>query len=219
MDDFIILRRIAKTSEEYFLQVLELSSSHRVPILYNRSNEDIKVLHEISDEIYKKILHDFVHYETSEKLEKSFVDEALTIDRINISDFKIHRFDRKTKLGLRKFHYSLKNGKSLFIPCCGKHHDHENIKGLWGKYINTFTLTESVIIEGYQVFDTKAFDEYITHLGPSILGMRYIGNSGVLLKEFLSYVESCMPVTEGSPQVMIKYPSGKEIILEREVEI
>lgn len=222
MDEFIILRRIAKTSEEYILQVLELTSSQRVPILYNRSTEEISILYQISDDYYDRILETFTHYETSGPLEDDFLKEALKIDKIDISSFKIHRFDRKTRPALRRFNYSFKNGRSLFIPCCGKHVDHENIKSLWGKYINTFELTLNVIIEGYQVNDVKAFDEYITHLNPSILGMRFIGNPGILLKEFLDYIDSCIPLDEAesqaNPEIIIKYPTGKEIKLDRNVE-
>lgn len=215
MDEFIILRRIAKTSEEYILQVLELTSSQRVPILYNRSSEEISILYDLSEDEYNKILREFTHYETSDPLTKEYLDEALNVDKIDISAYKIHRFDRKSKPALRKFHYSFKNGRNLFIPCCGKHIDHDNIKKSWGKYINTFELTSGtgVLIEGYRVDDVKAFDEYITHIGPSILDMRFIGNSGILIREFLDYADSCMPVTGEDPEIIIKYPSGKEITI------
>jgi hypothetical protein len=226
-DDFIILKRIAKNNEEYILQVLELNTFQKGPIFYNRENEKIRLFPKMDESFLDTIIKEFIHYETSEQLTKEYLIETLEISIIKLDiNLKIHRFDRKTRPAVRKFHYSIKNNESkgfnsLFIPCCGKHLDHENIKTLWGKYINNYELINSttsseispILIEGYQVFDIKAFDTYITHLGPAILEMRYIGNSGILLKELLDYVEAIVPLTESDPVISIKYSSGREIEL------
>lgn len=215
-DDFIILRRIAKNEKEYILQVLELNNFQKITVFYDRDNEKIKLFPEITEEFLNNIIRDFIHHDTPVSLSKEYLMNFLNTEISKLdSILKIHRFDRKTRPALRKFHYSIKNSetRSLFIPCCGKHIDHDNIKNLWGKYINNFEILPGINIEGYQVFDIKAFDMYITYLGPAILDIKYIGNSGILLKEFLDYVEASIPVTESDPVVVVKYASGREIEL------
>lgn len=117
--------------------------------------------------------------------------------------------------------YSMKENKSVFIPCCGKHRDHETIKNSWGKYVNNFKLRDTlgkdpdILIEGYTVYDINEFDRYILKMEPGSLNLKYIGHSGVLLGELWDYLNSFALPREESSKLVLRYSSGRELIIEK----
>lgn len=222
-DDFIILERIFKSDDNYIVKVLNLYSKKIYLSVYDRKErkiirviKDSKYFDEISSEYKSFKGEEFI----SQKYKSIIEDDNYSAD-IPYSRFSFFRFDHKDII-LRHMNYSIldKKKNKVFIPCCGKHQDHENIKKNWGKYIDDFYICKEIPkLEGYIIYDKESFDDYI--LGTPIDRIIHVKKEVFdyqesIIKSFWDMISSIPGVNpidiEGEKEFTIKFKSsGVEI--------
>lgn len=177
----LIIKRIAKSNNYYLIYVLDLVNKEILLKLLDR-NSNI-----IIDDIFS-IDEEFIDLEKNSIYDIKNLEKHKTEKIVIPTNLKIHRFD-PSSVGIRKLNYSIYNIEEniLFIPCCGKHIQHDEIKSLWGNYINNYDFL-NYNIEGYLVNNRNIFDKFILGINDSILNFRFIGNSQFIIKEFFDYL-------------------------------
>lgn len=179
---YIILKRIAKNHKYYILKVYDLDNKEIIYKYLDRINENFINIDDIKD-------FNFIDFDTNERYDIN-KDELMKKIKIPISSskYKIHRFDQN-KVGMRKINYSIfdKEDRTLFVPCCGKHILNDEIRKLWGKYIDTYLFFEEKI-SGYKVYDTKKFNFFILGINDSMLKINFINDHNLLIKDFFDYL-------------------------------
>lgn len=201
MDNFLILHRIGKNIDNYLLWVLDLTCKETKYISYCREKEI--ALSGVP------ILSDFVDYTTGIQLTVEDVD--LGSIPAETDGCHIHRFDHNTSSRLRAINYSIirEDSKEIFVPCCGKHKDHDCFR-YFAKYTNDYQIFDGVFIEGYFITDPAKFDSYIVKFDPSEIILDYTDNKDVLLRELRDYINDFFSASYKEVEIKITHPTGKE---------
>lgn len=194
----LILKRVAESDDYYLLNLLDIEKKENIFRFLSKEVNEIVINPCIEDQI-------FYDYDTEKKIELTKCD---SIEKVQIpSRYKIHRFD-PSPIGLRKMTYSIydKETDSLFVPCCGKNRMNDKIKKKWGRYRNDYEFM-GYQLEGYLVNNKRNFDQFILRFNDSMLKIRFIGESQLLIKEFFDYLG-----IEGTVESLEKL-NDKEFIL------
>lgn len=203
MNNFIILSRIGKNSQYYLLWILNIDTSRTDFVIYDREKEII-----VDKEI---LISEFHNYETDEIFEE-FDLETFDTD---IKDYCFFRFNYETPPKLRAIHYTVKrkDSKQVFVPCCGRHPDHDNIKE-FSKYTDSYEIFEDVYIEGYIIKDQDKFDTYITKLDVDNIILDFRSDKNVLFRELRDCISDHFQKSyKNITFKMIDDSSGEELII------